>query len=693
MKRRNFIANPEIAGTHKRKPYLIIEGGVDMTPQRLHDPMYPATAGQDITETLALKRLHNVASGRPRDSTYSQSILMSRRSSTVRESINSKLTNNTTPSLGTFAFEKDEESEYSRSSAPSMFRLREDPTPRDVPVETEFSTTLTESETIVLLQIPSSADVVDTDGGKAIAEDNERYTQNTRESKTKSDTATQTACLVSTNRKLWVDRPKRSNADAYATVWDIYDSFRSGSQAADDDALNEDKVSDSFQYEGYTFDSRLINALMITERIILQNIYREKQMLYTGTMVQDPLSTAVEYNYTLTPLWTFKSEQTARRKVTSLCWSSANHDVLAVGYGKLKYTDKCDGLVCVWNVKNPRVPERLFRFPDPVTYVQFCPAKPHIVVVSFYSGLVILMDVTRRTLVVRATNASYPLYYPVWQVCWDSTVEDASQGLSLLTCNKNGAIDRYTESNFFLREKLMTVARPYGNIQGVQQHRKCYARKAQSTSNLSAEVLTPHPHDPLLYVVGTSEGYVYTCSLNDRHNYKDVFVAHNGPVYAVRFSPFCSKVFLTCGADWCVRVWAEGIYEPLLTLESGMTTVQDAHWSQTNSTIIVNITDKWIQLWDVYRNVLSPKSSTESPSKSINTVLEFTKNKFNLCVGDNSGNVHVLAITEMPFCCNFQDEVLVHAIQNMLMSKPKLLAQLARLGPPFSTVISLANSS
>lgn len=54
------------------------------------------------------------------------------------------------------------------------------------------------------------------------------------------------------------------------------------------------------------------------------------------------------------------------------------------------------------------------------------------------------------------------------------------------------------------------------------------------------------------------------------------------------------------------------------------------------------------------RRISVPKSSTKSPSKSFNTLLQFTQNKYNLCLGDEDGNVHVMALTQMPFSPAFQ---------------------------------------
>lgn len=48
--------------------------------------------------------------------------------------------------------------------------------------------------------------------------------------------------------------------------------------------------------------------------------------------------------------------------------------------------------------------------------------------------------------------------------------------------------------------------------------------------------------------------------------YDRIFMAHNGPVYGVKFSPFCSSIFMTYGADWQIKIWIEDFNSPLLCL-------------------------------------------------------------------------------------------------------------------------------
>jgi WD40 repeat protein len=163
----------------------------------------------------------------------------------------------------------------------------------------------------------------------------------------------------------------------------------------------------------------------------------------------------------------------------------------------------------------------------------------------------------------------------------------------------------------------------------------------------------------------------------------DVFLAHNGPVYSMQFSPFCSKIFLTCGADWCVRIWSEDVVQPLVTLNTSMETMQGAAWSPVNATIIASISGNDIHLWDIKHKIFVPASTTTSPTDTGNLMIQFTASGLNLVVGDGDGAVHVYGLQDMPFSPFYQEVALIQAIKKALVTRPELLEVLKKIGKPF----------
>lgn len=714
LRNRIIKANPDKRDCNK-KPYLIFESGINITPRGLSDSEY---SSRDVTVTkpqqaqlpLARTKLLELKSVDSHGSSRSLASLASMSRFSIRKSVASQPSILSLVSVDTFARDNisfvaaieysDQEEEQLSSQAPSMFRLRADPPPKIPKEDTHFKIVLVETDTIFLLQLPSQSDSLETETGKEISELNDAYEKSLEKSKALSHIAVQTTKIFRKHRKQYIPRNNRRNAGAFASVWDMYDTYEALGMREDDresvtnlssraeGRVDKIIVSDeqkeyesNFELCGQRFNKRLLNALMVSERLVTRDIYCENQLIYQGLLVQDPFSTDIEYNYTLTHLWTFYCNLIHKRCVTSMSWNCKNKNILAVGYGKYKFTTKCDGLVCIWNVKSPRMPERRYDFPDdPVTYVAFSNHRWHILAVTFYSGSVLLIDIVARSQLVKANNHHYPLYYPVRQARW---FPQEHKTTVLITCGKGGRVFRYKKSEFFLSNKIMTLGRPHGKIHGIEQPRKCFARRVLASRQPAAEVLVQHPLDPQVYLVGSAEGCVYICSVQHRHDYKDIFYAHTGPVYNIQFNPFCSKIFLTCGADWCIRIWADSVYQPLITLESGMSAVQDALWSPLHSTVIVSTTGTFVELWDIRRRISKPMSSTKTPSQSFNNVLKFSENKFNVCVGDTDGNVHVMALSEMPFSPSYQETVLVEAIYAALITRPEVQYILRKLGPPF----------
>ena len=46
-------------------------------------------------------------------------------------------------------------------------------------------------------------------------------------------------------------------------------------------------------------------------------------------------------------------------------------------------------------------------------------------------------------------------------------------------------------------------------------------------------------------------------------------LGHHMAVYAVKWNPFHPRVFLSCSADWTVKVWDHSIPTPILSFDLG----------------------------------------------------------------------------------------------------------------------------
>jgi len=115
--------------------------------------------------------------------------------------------------------------------------------------------------------------------------------------------------------------------------------------------------------------------------------------------------------------------------------------------------------------------------------------------------------------------------------------------------------------------------------------------------------------DSSLYFAGTEDGLIHKCSISYNEQYLETYTGHTGPVYRIRCSPFWNQVFLSCSADWTVKLWVQKETEPLHNFHSVDLSdeVCDVCWCPSNSTLFASVTgDGRIELWDLSQSTLDP---------------------------------------------------------------------------------------
>lgn len=114
---------------------------------------------------------------------------------------------------------------------------------------------------------------------------------------------------------------------------------------------------------------------------------------------------------------------------------------------------------------------------------------------------------------------------------------------------------------------------------------------------------------------------------------------------------------------------------------NGFEAIRSSFWSPIHSTVIVCITKKQIELWNIRKNIIKPASITQFYSANIPlTTCRFSPCGRSLVVGDLEGTVHVCALDDMPFPPHFQYQELQAAIYQALLMKTELLRQVKCLG-------------
>lgn len=214
----------------------------------------------------------------------------------------------------------------------------------------------------------------------------------------------------------------------------------------------------------------------------------------------------------------------------------------------------------IWNIKNPVQPERSYSFTDPVTCVSFSVQNPNLLAVGFFYGHVKLIDISSREvrLIGQTSRENFLTFEPIWQVTWISDDEYFKGIEQIIAIGQDGRVYklRHVGALTLVFNQMMRISSE-GELKGIKTLRKCPAPGLPVNRYPGALVYARHPVDPNIYFIGSSNGVVHKCSKNFFHQHLDSFLAHDGPIKQAKFSPFCSKLLLTCGDDWYARVWVD----------------------------------------------------------------------------------------------------------------------------------------
>jgi len=158
-----------------------------------------------------------------------------------------------------------------------------------------------------------------------------------------------------------------------------------------------------------------------------------------------------------------------------------------------------------------------------------------------------------------------------------------------------------------------------------------------------------------MYLAGTESGMVYKCSCSYYDSYIQEFTGHEPgmPVYKIRWSPFAPNIFLSCSADWTVKLWKDdnsgstAASKHLISFSSSNDYVADIRWAPTHSTVFGSVTgDGKLDIWDVEREILNPIISHNSGRKRLSTVL-FGEESPVVITGSSDGNIDVYRLSHL----------------------------------------------
>ncbi|XP_048255651.1 dynein axonemal intermediate chain 4-like isoform X2 [Haliotis rufescens] len=421
------------------------------------------------------------------------------------------------------------------------------------------------------------------------------------------------------------------------------------SMPTDTQAHDEEKILKS---------ENLKRDLFMMERNLNLNSYQPKQALYRGygiiTDIDREVSSMTQTSVAdmgpnLDRLWSYSCPLTKGRNVSCMTWNKLNPDLIAVGYGQFEFTNQKGGYICGWSLKNPEFPERVFTCKDGVTALDFSTANPNLLAVGMYDGGVAIYNVRhmKDEPIVDNFGSSGKHTAPVWQIRWIEKERGSGDERAevIVSISTDGRVTQWSIRKGFENYDLMRLKRVTTRIGGKTREKKGEAFISRQAGGLCFDF---HSRDTNIYLAGTEEGHIHKCSCSYNEQYLESYSGHTSPVYKIQWSPFVPDIFLSCSADWSIRLWHQDQQKPILTFLSSTKAVNDISWSPRSSTVFACVNEGAVEVWDLNVSTLDPVIINNPTTDTKQVSVTFAKNSECILVGDSEGQVTVYQLRCMP---------------------------------------------
>ncbi|KAL7732061.1 hypothetical protein ACLKA6_015823 [Drosophila palustris] len=567
---------------------------------------------------------------------------------------------------------------------------------------------LRQTPLVVLFERPSMTAELDSEEGRQVLADNQRYEEllaGTDKSRRTVDSDTQTMTALKKSRLVNTERLCTDHVASYVSNFEMFDTYKDMEastkkvqvQGEQEMQVTTYKVGGVDQFVAINSLPSFRLALMLTMRILASNVFEPQQRRFRNMTPPDPFAEDVQFKYRLRLLWRLSPpspEASVRQAVTAVSFCPNNGDILAVSYGIYTFAQLSGptrrGFVYVWNIKNPVNPERCYDYKVPVVTVQFSPVAPQLLAIGLHNGDIEIRDISQPDLPPLAISqrSSSVHFEPVTAIQWiqrsdgDVGGDDGDDITPFLAASQSGAVTKYQliNSPHLLGFEHQRFQRAEGELEGIPLQRPAKEIPLLANRHPQCLELVLDPVQTDIYYVLTDEGTLYKCSTNYPLQHLELRQVHETPAVCMDFSPWSPKLYLTCGSDWCIRIWLAGIIAPVITLQHHLSPVHCARWSRTHSTILVSLSHTTVDIWDLRYSTLKPVSSTTIDAKICYTTFRFAHCGRSLAVGNEAGNLLMLSFEDMPFPPHFQYRQLKRAIYKALSLEPALKQQVKSVG-------------
>jgi len=472
--------------------------------------------------------------------------------------------------------------------------------------------------------------------------------------------ASQTFNNAMKDRWTATEPPPSINFCGMCTQWEIFDAYMKdleekreakervkAKKDADDhaapkkEAESTEKQIEEMYKSDVVHSAVMARSLKIVERMVNQNAFNDIAMDFKYW--EDPSDAYREGEGTLLPLWKFYNERIKKRQVTAIAWNPEYTDLFAVGYGSYDFVKQGSGLICCFSLKNPSYPEYIFATETGAMCLDFHKQHSSLLAVGCYDGTVLVYDVRNKSNrpIFSSTVKTGKHTDPVWQVCWQE--EDLSKNLNFFSISTDGRVTLWTMSKNELQHTDVMELK----LVGMQREGDtALSEDDTSLSGLAGGMCFDfNKMSDHLFIVGTEEGKIHKCSKAYNSQYLETYEGHHMSVYGVKWNSFHPRVFLSCSADWTVKLWDHNLKRPIMSFDLN-NAVNDVAWAPYSSTVFAAVTsDGKVHVFDINENKHEAMCEQKVVRKSKLTHVSFNPKEPVILVGDDKGCITALKLS------------------------------------------------
>lgn len=461
-----------------------------------------------------------------------------------------------------------------------------------------------------------------------------------------SERAAQTFNNSMRSRGVETEPPPVIRFVATVTQWDIFDTYMDDHKhhlseeenikkkaSGQSDGTMDTKIS---KETDMVHSEKMSSSLKVLERMVNQNAEDD---IFQDFKYWEDLSDSFRAGLgSLLPLWRFSTERCKRKHVTALKWNLRYNDLFAVGYGSYDFMHQGSGVICCYSLKNTSHPEYIYSIESGVMCLDFHPQHNSLIAVGCYDGNVMVFDVR--------IPSKQPLYCssiktgkhtdPVWQVRWQE--EELGKDLNFFSISSDGQVASwYMSKNELKMEPVMQLK--LARVGRDEPDEMSFSGLAGGCC-FDFSRMSEH-----LFLVGTEEGKIHKCSKAYSGQYLETYNGHNMAIYALKWNPYHPNVFISCSADWNVRIWEQNISTPIFSFDLG-NSVGDVAWAPYSSTTFAAVTsDGKVYVFDLSENKYDPLCEQKVVKRAKLTHISFNNVEPIIVVGDDRGGVISLKLS------------------------------------------------